>query len=269
MYVVDVSSTVGGLRKIDTGAGRTDGLYGVDWLPGGRLVFAGGSSVLPELWTADADGSGAHQITSLSNALMPRTSRDGRWICFTNLDTNGISLYKIAPDGSGLQQLAKETTYGASALSHDGRWLYYNASTGSTPRLMKISTEGGTPVPLTDSPFVVADVSADDSRLLGRAKDPKTGRTTLAEFVLATHAIEPLPGTSVQSIWSPTGELISLRVSAGATEVVAGQVGGQMRTLVPPDGEPVRAFAVSQEGKLVVVRAKFTSDVVLMTNGSR
>ena len=57
MYVMHLRSPAGGFQKVEVGTGRIEGFLGVDWLPGDRLVFSGGSSELPQLWTANADGS--------------------------------------------------------------------------------------------------------------------------------------------------------------------------------------------------------------------
>ncbi len=67
------------------GAAREDGMFGVAWLPDGRLVFGIGD--LSELWVIDRDGSNRRQLTHVSKtATNPSAMASGDLIVFQRRD---------------------------------------------------------------------------------------------------------------------------------------------------------------------------------------
>jgi Tol biopolymer transport system component len=84
-----------------------------------------------ELWVANADGSGARQVTHLGGAnFAPFFHPDGRRIVFASNQpdprSRNFDLYLVNDDGSGLEQI---TTYpgfdGFPMFSPDGRTFVF------------------------------------------------------------------------------------------------------------------------------------------------
>jgi dipeptidyl aminopeptidase/acylaminoacyl peptidase len=77
----------------------------------------------PALWVVNADGSGAHQISSEA-ARRPSWSPDGRKIAFVNNADSGGGLFLIDPDGRNLSQIKLPAgTADDPAWSADGKSL--------------------------------------------------------------------------------------------------------------------------------------------------
>jgi Tol biopolymer transport system component len=87
-----------------------------------------------ELWTAHADGSGAHQVTHLGGAnWAPYFFPDGKRIVFAsnyrNPRSGNFDLYEVRTDGTGLEQITTSTEFdGFPMFSPDGRKLVWVSS---------------------------------------------------------------------------------------------------------------------------------------------
>ncbi len=87
-----------------------------------------------ELWVANADGSGAHEVTHLGGAnWAPSFFRDGKRIIFASnyQDPHGgnFDLYRVNADGTGLAKITTSTEFdGFPMFSPDGRKLVWASS---------------------------------------------------------------------------------------------------------------------------------------------
>lgn len=87
-----------------------------------------------ELWVANADGSGAHEITHLGGAnWAPSFFPDGKRIIFASnyQDPRGgnFDLYKINADGTGMEQITTSIEFdGFPMFSPDGRKIVWASS---------------------------------------------------------------------------------------------------------------------------------------------
>ena len=77
------------------------------------LAFTSNRTGSSELWTVQADGSGARQLTRLGHAVDPWWSPDGRHIVF---ERQGQGIWIISRDGRGLRRVV------ASARATFPRW---------------------------------------------------------------------------------------------------------------------------------------------------
>jgi serine/threonine protein kinase/Tol biopolymer transport system component len=67
-----------------SGAGRTDGIRGLAWLPDGRLLYMG-SETAPQIWQMDLDGNHRQQLTHLPKGCQdPSATADGATLLFTS-----------------------------------------------------------------------------------------------------------------------------------------------------------------------------------------
>jgi TolB protein len=87
-----------------------------------------------EIWVANADGSGAHEVTHLGGAnWAPSFFRDGKRLIFASnyQDPRGgnFDLYKINADGTGLEKVTMSVEFdGFPMFSPDGRKLVWASS---------------------------------------------------------------------------------------------------------------------------------------------
>lgn len=100
-----------------------------DYSPdGARIAFTSNRSGNWEIWTANADGSDARQVTSFGGAPAadPRWSPDGRLIAFHYRDQGNSDIYTMTPEGKSIRRLTLASSVDeAPAWSREGRWLYF------------------------------------------------------------------------------------------------------------------------------------------------
>ena len=93
-----------------------------------------------ELFIANADGSGAHSITSLGKAnWAPSWSHDGKKLIFASNHTSErgfpFTLYMINTDGTRLEQVSYSDAFDAFPMfSPDGRYLVFSSNRGGKNR---------------------------------------------------------------------------------------------------------------------------------------
>ncbi len=93
-----------------------------------------------ELFIANADGSGAHAITSLGKAnWAPSWSHDGKKLIFASNHTSErgfpFTLYMINTDGTGLEQVSFSDAFDAFPMfSPNGRYMAFSSNRGGKNR---------------------------------------------------------------------------------------------------------------------------------------
>jgi len=136
--------------EVMTGPALLPGSSGVDSVPdlspdGRRLAFASNRSGSYEIWTADADGEAARQLTRFgAHSGHPTWSPDGRRIAFQSNRSGAYQIYLIA---SG-EQDARPFTSGpgshqAPRWSADGNWLYFQSNRDGRDLLYRMALAGG------------------------------------------------------------------------------------------------------------------------------
>jgi Tol biopolymer transport system component len=140
---------------------------------GARLAFsstrAGDST---DIWISNADGSDPHAITHGPGNLQssPSWSPDDQEIAFAAARLSGSDqhIWIVNADGSN----ARELTHGPGghanpSWSRDGRWVYFTSNVAHRPELWRVSSAGGTAVPvITTEPVGFAHETADGRALL-------------------------------------------------------------------------------------------------------
>src|SRR3989454_8200982 len=143
-FVMSIDGT--GLHRVSSGKGRTTCGY---FLHDGRKIFYSttehaGAACPPrpdysrgyvwalydyDIYTADADGSGARRLTANPGYDAEGTlSPDGKTIVFTSLRDGDLDIYTMRADGSGLRRLTSALGYdGGPVFSPDGKLIVYRA----------------------------------------------------------------------------------------------------------------------------------------------
>jgi Tol biopolymer transport system component len=109
---------------------------------GSSIAFASSRSGQAEIWVANADGSGARQLTSLGVAGSPRWSPDGKHIAFDAPARDQAEIYLI--NASGGQPRRVTAARGENTLpawSGDGRWLYFTSNRSGRLEVWRVPSQ--------------------------------------------------------------------------------------------------------------------------------
>jgi TolB protein len=96
------------------------------------MVLSKGGS--PDIWVANADGSGLQQLTrTREDESSPCWSADGQWICYAGKQGGVRGLFKVPASGGAAQRIS---TRGVSSPSEpdwspDGKWIVFTAQMGN------------------------------------------------------------------------------------------------------------------------------------------
>jgi Tol biopolymer transport system component len=101
-----------------------------------------------ECWTAQADGSGARQLTHDGvNAENPSATPDGLWVVYASGHPDHPGIWKVRPDGTGATRIAAGSLT-LPQVSPDGRLVVYRQRPfGGVARIGVVSLDDGLPVP--------------------------------------------------------------------------------------------------------------------------
>ena len=260
------------------GAAREDGIWGVAWLPGGRLVFGIGD--FSELWVVDRDGSNRQQLTHVNKtASNPSATAAGDTIVFARLDhTSRIwNIWAIDTDGSNLRQI---TSGSASSwrpeISPDGKWIVY-ASAREGPSEMSLS--GGEPIKLDPKGGQYPTISPDGRWVAFEATDnhieivPSDGKASprFLPFIDEPQAPNPFAAfaTTFPISWTADGKAITyVRTKNGVSNIWAQPIDGSpARQLTNFTSMLIWSHSWSPDGKyLVMARGNLSRDAVMLTD---
>jgi len=141
---------------------------------GKRIVYYSNRSGSDQIWTCNADGSGAAPLTNMDAAITgtPRWSPDGRQISFDSNAGGRFQVYVAGADGGQPRQLTTDQTnnFGGS-WSRDGQWLYFASQRSGRYEVWKMPLGGGAAVQVTRNGGNAA-LESRDGKTLYYAKDP-------------------------------------------------------------------------------------------------
>ena len=224
-------------RQLTSGVGRADGLGGVSWAPGDKILYGYYSGGAIRFATIAPDGSNIHDLSlNAIGAIWPSTCGDGQHFVFdARNQSQGISIFRANLDGGDMRQI---TTGGLDVLadcSPDGKFVVYSEETGAG-RLMQVGIDGGTPIEVTKEGYASPRISPDNQTMAAfyfpdPAKPPK----------IAIVGLEG--GNSVAAFYSPDpGKAPKL--------AIIGIQGGEIRSVydLPPEVVTGGTAATSSNG---------------------
>lgn len=241
-------------RQITFGTiGSSDGLLGLDWTPTNQLIYGSASGRGQSIWTIDADGTNAKQVTAPEyDDAMPSLTSDGRTMVFESSRSGGNEIWRSNIDGSDPKQL---TTCGKNlqpSVSPDGKWVVYKSNCDGVGALWRIPLTGGEAQRLTEKAFSWPSVSPDGKWIA-------CGFSTPVRYQMAIVPIDggeparifdsaPLANIRLGIRWAPDGKSVIYRdqrvglwqqtIDGGKPEHVPG---------LPP--EKIYGFAWSRDNK--------------------
>ncbi|MCA1850456.1 MAG: LpqB family beta-propeller domain-containing protein, partial [Acidobacteria bacterium] len=116
-------------RARQISSGRYDGLTGLSWMPGGKLVYTSRESGVTDIWSMDEDGKNQKQLTA--NARFnnyPWATSDGRYILFSSTRQGATArIWRMDSDGGNLKQLTEGPGDSLPRSSPDGRWIVFHS----------------------------------------------------------------------------------------------------------------------------------------------
>ncbi len=119
--------------------------------PDGRtIVFASGG----DIWTAPSGGGTAHLLVSHpATESRPLFSPDGKRLAFASNRTGNGDIYVLTLDTGELKRLTyDDSDEKLDAWSPDGKWIYFSSNgrdISGMNDVYRVSSEGGTPMPVT------------------------------------------------------------------------------------------------------------------------
>jgi serine/threonine protein kinase len=253
-------------REISTG--RLDGLNHVAWGANGAIYFeAPDSSQDTQIWVTSADGRGRRQITTehLTGRAVP--CGGDRYLVFLSYRAGTPHIWRSDLDGGNVLQLTNGEGERAPSCSPDGSWLTYQSPDAKRLGVWRMPIDGGASVRIWDRQGW-AEISPDGkSVLVGWPETkltiiPAGGGKPIGTFDPASEL-----GRSAVVHWSADpNALLYLKTVGGVSNIWRHPLdGGDAKQVTGFTTERITSFAVSRDGKrLVLARGTTSSDVVMI-----
>jgi len=274
-------------RRITTGLSRADGISGVIWTAGDRIIYTYYTSGAIRLASVAPDGSNVHDIAVGPGfpSWLSSCGNEGIFVFGLSRGTEGNSIWRANLDGSNVTQLASGKLYVEPSCSPDGKFVVFMDPSGPTIRLMKVSMEGGTPVEIAKVEAQSPAVSPDGTSLAA-SYTPEPGKPVkLAVIGLSggeIRSVYDLPpdarlgGDGGEKLsWTKDGHAVLYPVvKDGVAELWAQPISSTGNETLParqvmnlgPDFH-WGAYALSPDGKQVVyAHGSTVTDAVLLTH---
>jgi len=275
-------------REITSGISRADGISGIIWTPGAKLIYTYYTSGSIQLATANPDGTDVHDVTS--GEVTPNwlsSCGDGKHFVFSmSRGQNSSAVWRADMDGSNLTQLSTGKISAMPNCSSDGKFVVYIDVSGGTTRLMRVGIEGGNPTEIVKAEMYRPVVSADGASIAVTYEPDPSKRAKLAVigingdihsvYDLTAEAVTALGGDGGQKLaWTNDGRAVLYpSLNDGTVTLWAQPVGA--RGSAPAPAKQVMnlgpdfhwgAYALSPDGKQIVyAHGRTVTDAVLISH---
>ena len=221
----------------------------VETLTGGKgfantkVAFVASRSGHKEIYVADADGTGVHQLTNDANiSVGPRLSPDGRTLVYTGYKSGYADVYEIELANGARNRIIKfpGTNTGAS-YSADGRQLAVILSKDGNPELYITGAGGGGARRLTRTAGVESTPtwSPDGSEIIYSSDDRGTPQLyRIPSGGGSARLLSTGHGYNTEPNWSLDGKRVAFTVRDGGSFSIAtlDVAGGGARVLASGEG---------------------------------
>lgn len=242
--------------------GLADGRAGIAPLPDGRIAYIARTGDALNVWTVNADGSEARQITREPEQIEElRASADGNHFYFSS-QFNGIPhLFSCRPDGTELRQVLDDPTFDVdSAISPDGKLIAYNStvSGGSgLKNLIRIAATDGSDVKQLAESYAQSPHFSPDGRFISyAASDNSIAVMSLADSeVIGRFRTVPVALLNVGARWMPDGKAVAYisRQKSAGNIFVQPIDGSNPRRLTDFTSGDIHNFSFTANGQKIVI----------------
>ena len=263
-------------RARQISSGRYDGVQGLSWMSGGKILYTSREGGVPDIWIMDGDGKNQKQLTANAGYnFHPWATPDGHYIVFSSNRTHATrGVWRMDTDGGNLKQLTGGPGDIYPRTSPDGRWvLFHSARTGSL-RLWKVSIDGGEPVRLTDKITLNPTVSPDGGLVACFYREDQPNAPVKVAVIpfaggdpVKVFDIRGSVNIAPSMRWTPDGRALTYVDNVnGVSNVWSLPLdGGPPKQLTDFKTDQIFWFDFSRDGKqLALSRGTQTSDVVLI-----
>jgi Tol biopolymer transport system component len=265
-----------GNRSLSAENQNQDGVSGLAWTPDGKIVYTSQSERRSGLIEIDSDGSNPRRFADgdASSTLFsdPVVSPSGDFIAVARWSLgDGANIWRMNRSGGDSQRLTNGRQDFPPSITPDGQWIVYASVQGDKSILMKVASQGGTPIKLTDYDADSPSVSPD-GRWIACAFTPHQDQpASLAIVPIAGGQpvkVFRLPETATpQSLaWTPDGRAVSFIENMNGASNIWQQpaAGGAATALTHFAAAKIFTFRWSRDGKLALSRGSESMDAVLI-----
>jgi len=265
-------------RPLSTGKQSYDGTQGLAWTPHGKIVYYSCRNGRTDLWEMSGNGSNAQRLTNnnlSSSSAYPTVSPHGDFIAFTRYDGNGnANIWRMDMDGGSLKKLTQGWKDVRPAVSPDGQWVVFTSNQGGNYTLVRVPSEGGRPVQLTDYYSYYPSVSPNGKWIACFYVPGEDQPNSLAILPFEggpPAKVFPLPASFEDDYpirWTPDGRALSFINSVDDVSNIWGQpvAGGPSKAITHFTSERIFWFDWSPDGRLAFSRGMQMTDAVLIKN---
>jgi Tol biopolymer transport system component len=188
--------------------GRADGLGGITWAPGDKIIYGYYSGGTIRLASVSPDGSKLHDLAlNAIEPLWPHACGDGQHFVFVARNqTQGISVWRADIDGGNPTQITTGALDILPACSPDGKFVVYSDASGAG-RVMRVGIGGGAPVQVTKE-FMQSPQISPDNQTMAAFYSPDPSKSPKI-------AIVGLEGGEIRSLYDVPNETIAATGDGG------------------------------------------------------
>lgn len=250
-------------------------LTGNKGIASSKIAFVGTRTGKKEIYLADADGAGVHQLTNDGTiSVGPRLSPDGTALVYTGYKSGYADVYEVVLATGARNRIIKfPGTNTGAAYSPDGRELAVVLSKDGNPELYTTSASGSGAHRLTRTPGVESSPtwSPSGDEIIYTSDDrggPQLYRISAkggAGRLLSTgHNYNTEPN------WSPDGKKVAFTVRSGGFSIaILDLASGNVRTVAsgqgPAWGADSRHLIYADGGAVILLDAQTGQKTTLVS----
>jgi Tol biopolymer transport system component len=258
-------------RQITSGFEKFDGIYSLEWMSPGKLLYTSSPGDEVSTWTIEADGANPNQL--IKEGHYPTVSPDHRFVVYRQRMGSEQALLRMdLNDGS--KKLVSKGIIHYPTFSPDGKWLVFTKYNEGMA-LWKVPVEGGEPTRLLAENALCSAVSPNGKTIaFVLRRGGNSNRIALVSFdggeIIKTFAAVPEtnPLSNNQNLqWTPDGRAIYyIALNNGVSNIWRQPIDGSPPAQVTQFASGrIFNFAYSPDGQqLALSRGSFDSDVVLI-----
>lgn len=274
-------------KQITFGNGKIDGIYGLNTLPDGEIIYVSVADNQRDFWTANPETGELRQLTKNEGEINehPFVSRENRNIYFDSLRNGSRNVYRMDFDGQNVEKITSDENAVDlfPVASNDETQLYFIRKAKGVSAIWKKDLPDGKPEKLEISekaiPVGFLKISPDGKFLMFRQGMKNKSEAPAKTYQVGIIPIENLaddpklveiPSGNIVVRWSQTSDAVDyFSQTDSSVEIWRKNIFNPENKEKVAELPNLRIFNFSwfQNGKdLVVSEGKFMDDVVLINN---